>query len=73
MDDIDRGIRASSSCSALPQRISLIGSSSERGPPNSANVPEGSAESEVRDGERGSGRLAGYEVTSGMRSQVGAW
>jgi hypothetical protein len=38
-----------------------------------ANVPEGTAESEIRDGERGSGQLPGYEVTSGVRSQVGAW
>jgi hypothetical protein len=33
MDDIDRSVRGSSSCSALPQRNSLIGSSSGRGPP----------------------------------------
>jgi hypothetical protein len=38
-----------------------------------ANVPEGTAESAVRGGERGSGRLAAYDVTSEMRSQVGAW
>jgi hypothetical protein len=35
MDDIDWGIRASSSCSALLQRISAVGLSSGRGPPNS--------------------------------------